>query len=130
MQLPRSPECGGGGSFVTFAKRPHHFGILFFINLQKGQVLLLGILEGHSALLYPGAPCPYKKKRNVFWSFMIPAASGSLIVSSLRTDGFFRKIQKMHFSPKMDESRKKWYHQKVLLTSFPMNGHVDRFRQS
>jgi hypothetical protein len=44
---------------------------------------------------------------------------------------FLRKIQKMHFPPKMGESKNQWYHQKVLLKHFPMNnGHVRRFRKS
>jgi hypothetical protein len=30
----------------------------------------------------------------------------------------------------MDESKNQWHHQKVLLKSFPMNGHVSRFRNS
>jgi hypothetical protein len=29
----------------------------------------------------------------------------------------------------MFELKKLWYHQEVLLESFPMNGHVSRFRQ-
>jgi hypothetical protein len=42
--------------------------------------------------------------------------------SGTEVRGFFRKIQKIIFSPKMAE--------KVLYKSFPMNGHVSRFQQS
>jgi hypothetical protein len=36
----------------------------------------------------------------------------------------------MHFPPPpMVESKKEWYHQKVLFKSFPMNGCVSRLRQ-
>jgi hypothetical protein len=38
--------------------------------------------------------------------------------NTLRTELFVRKIQKMHFSPKMEESKNKWYHQKVLSGAF------------
>jgi hypothetical protein len=36
------------------------------------------------------------------------------------------KLRKLNFPPKMGELKNKWYHQKVLLKSFPMNGHVGR----
>jgi hypothetical protein len=42
---------------------------------------------------------------------------------------FWEKIQKMYLSPKYGR-KTKWYHQKVHLKSFPMNGHVSSFRQS
>jgi hypothetical protein len=44
--------------------------------------------------------------------------------------GFLEKNSENVFFPqKMCES-KKWYNQKVLLKSFPMNGHLNMFRQS
>jgi hypothetical protein len=47
----------------------------------------------------------------------------------VRTVFFLENIRKRIFPPKMIESKSEWYHQKVLGKSFPMNGHVSRFRQ-
>jgi hypothetical protein len=53
-----------------------------------------------------------------------------MFLNSLRTEVFIlRNIQKMP-PPEYYWIELYWYYQKVLLKSFPMNGHLGRFRQS
>jgi hypothetical protein len=41
------------------------------------------------------------------------------------TEVFFEKNSENASSQKMVESEDQWYHHKLLLKSFPMNGHVN-----
>jgi hypothetical protein len=67
---------------------------------------------------------------NVF--YILKIKEGIILPSLfLRTGRFFgEKFSNCMFLQKVVESKiNEWYHQKVLLKSFPMNGHVSRFRQ-
>jgi hypothetical protein len=74
--------------------------------------------------------CIYASSLHVFSLHFVSLSVCRINSLSLRTDVFWEKFRKCIFPPKMIDYRNQWYHQKVLVESFPMNGHVSIFQQS
>jgi hypothetical protein len=112
----------------------HNSAPFVHLNENKMDVIqtksLKVILEPSLKEGFYEIPSKIKEYRYNFTCEMLSRTHLQWVQHSFKDRGFLRKIQKMHFFLKKYLIRKTNDHQKVLLNSFPMNGHVSMFRQS